>query len=339
MSKKTGILLINLGTPDSASVKDVRKYLKEFLNDPRVIDLPWLKRKLLVNLIIVPLRAPKSAKIYEELFKLNDGKSPLLTHGISVKEKVDEAIGADVDVHFAMRYQNPSLESVLAEMRMQNYERIVLFPLYPHYASSSTGSTVEKAMEIISKWWAIPEVEIIGQFYNDHPFIKAIANNARKFDIDSYDHVLFSYHGLPVRQLDKVYVDGKECSDHNCEDGVQDGNELCYKAVCYETTSLITKELGLCKDQYSTAFQSRLGKDPWIQPFSDVVVAELAKAGKKKLLVFSPAFVADCLETTIEIGHEYLEIFQKHGGEQLDLVPSLNDNPEWIDYIVSKIKA
>ncbi|MFT7611370.1 MAG: ferrochelatase [Parvicellaceae bacterium] len=338
MSKRTGVLLINLGTPDSASVKDVRKYLKEFLNDPRVIDLPWLKRKLLVNLIIVPLRAPKSAKIYEELFKLNDGKSPLLTYGQSVTQKVDEAIGSDIDVHFAMRYQNPSLESVLAEMRMQNYERIVLFPMYPHYASSSTGSTVEKAMDIISKWWAIPEIEIIGQFYNDQPFIKAVADNARKFDIASYDHILFSYHGLPIRQLDKVYVDGRECIDHDCEQGVQEGSELCYKAVCYETTSLITKELGLSKGQYSTAFQSRLGKDPWIQPFADVSIEELAKQGKKKMLVFSPAFVADCLETTIEIGHEFAEIFKENGGDQLDLVPSLNDNADWIEYIVSKIK-
>lgn len=338
MAKKTGVLLLNLGTPDSPSVSDVRRYLKEFLNDPRVIDLPWLKRKLLVNLIIVPLRAPRSAKEYEKLWKHGNGSSPLLTYGLGVEKKLKTHFGDKIGVHFAMRYQNPSMESVLAEMRMQNYERIVLFPLYPHYASASTGSTIEKAFEIIGKWWAVPELEIIGQFYNDEGFIKSVANNARKFDLNGYDHILFSYHGLPVRQLDKVYLQGKECSDHDCEEGVSEGNELCYKATCYETTNLIAKELGLVEEQYSTAFQSRLGKDPWIQPFSDVVIEELAEAGKKRLLVFSPAFVADCLETTIEIGEEYLNIFREHGGEVLDLVPSLNDNDDWVAYLASKIR-
>ncbi|MBL4706723.1 MAG: ferrochelatase [Flavobacteriales bacterium] len=339
MSKKTGVLLMNLGTPDSANVKDVRRYLNEFLNDPRVIDLPWLKRKMLVNLIIVPLRAPKSAKEYAKLFKVGNGQSPLLTYGLSLREKVDELVGDEIDVYFAMRYQNPSMDKALAEMRAKNYERIVLFPLYPHYASSSTGSTIERAFKIMSKWWAIPEIEIVGQFYNDDGFIRAIANNARKFNLTDYDHVLFSYHGLPIRQLDKVYVDGAVCDDHSCEDGVDEGNELCYKAVCYETTKLIVKELGMKEGSYSTAFQSRLGKDPWIQPFSDVVIADLAKAGKKKLLVFSPAFVADCLETTVEIGDEYLQIFREHGGTSLQLVPSLNDNQDWVEYLAQKVKS
>ncbi len=338
MSKKTGVLLLNLGTPDSPEVKDVRKYLKEFLNDPRVIDLPWLKRKLLVNLIIVPLRAPKSAKEYAKLFKHGGGKSPLLTYGLSVASKVADKLEGEFGVHFAMRYQNPSMDMVLEEMRQLNYERIILFPLYPHYASASTGSTIEKACSIISKWWAIPEVTILGQFYDDKGFIDCFANNARKFDLDSYDHILFSYHGLPIRQLDKVYPDGSVCDGHECESGVHAGNELCYKATCYETTKLLAQELNLPEEQYTTSFQSRLGKDPWIQPFSDVVIEELARAGKKKLLVFSPAFVADCLETTIEIGEEYLDIFREHGGEQLDLVPSLNDNEDWIAYLVNKVR-
>ncbi len=330
---------MNLGTPDSPSVKDVRKYLKEFLNDPRVIDLPWLKRKLLVNLIIVPLRAPKSAKEYEKLWRQGNGASPLLTYGLSIEKKLKELIGDKVGVHFAMRYQNPSMEKVLAEMRLENYERIVLFPLYPHYASASTGSTIEKAFEVISKWWAIPEIEIIGQFYNDPGFISAIASNAQKFNLADYDHMLFSYHGLPIRQLDKVYVSGKECADHDCESGVSAENELCYKATCYETTKLIAEKLTLDPSKYSTAFQSRLGKDPWIQPFSDVVIEELAKSGKKKLLVFSPAFVADCLETTIEIGEEYYNIFKEYGGETLDLVPSLNDNDDWVNYLADKTSS
>jgi len=339
MSKKPGVLLLNLGTPDSPSVKDVRKYLKEFLNDPRVIDLPWLKRKLLVNLIIVPLRAPKSAKEYEKLWKQGNGASPLLTHGLGLQKEVQKMMPDDYGVHFAMRYQNPSMTKVLGEMRMENYDRIIVVPLYPHYASASTGSTIEEVFRIVKKWWAIPELIVAGQFYQEEGFLNCVANNARKFDIDSYDHVLFSYHGLPIRQLDKVYLKGRECAEHNCEDGVQGDNTLCYKATCYETTKRLVKMLQLKEGSYTTAFQSRLGRDPWVQPFSDVVVEDLAKAGAKRLLVLSPAFVSDCLETTIEIGEEYKNIFLEHGGVQLDLVQSLNTNHDWANFLVDKIKS
>lgn len=336
--KKTGILLLNLGTPDSPKVKDVRRYLREFLNDPRVIDLSWLARKLLVNLIIVPFRAPKSAEEYQKLFDVSGGKSPLLVYGLEVQEKLQQQLGSTAKVHFAMRYQNPSMDQVLAEMRMENYDRIVIFPMYPHYASASTGSTIEKAFTILNKWWAIPEIELVGQFYDDEGFIRCIANNARKFDLDSYDHILFSYHGLPVRQLDKVYLKGRPCSDHDCEHGVNDENGLCYKATCYQTTQLLIKELGLPEEKCSTAFQSRLGRDPWVEPYADQVIEELAKKGTKRLLVFSPAFVSDCLETTIEIGEAYAEDFESFGGEKLDLVPSLNANEDWINYLVEKLK-
>jgi ferrochelatase len=339
MSKKTGVLLLNLGTPDSPLVKDVRKYLKEFLNDPRVIDLPWLKRKLLVNLIIVPLRAPKSAKEYEKLWKQGNGASPLLTNGLGLQKEVQKMMPDDYGVHFAMRYQNPSMTKVLGEMRMENCDRIIVVPLYPHYASASTGSTIEEVFRIVKKWWAIPELIVAGQFYQEEGFLNCVANNARKFDIDSYDHVLFSYHGLPIRQLDKVYLKGRECAEHNCEDGVQGDNTLCYKATCYETTKRLVKMLHLKEGSYTTAFQSRLGRDPWVQPFSDVVVEDLAKAGSKRLLVLSPAFVSDCLETTIEIGEEYKNIFLEHGGVQLDLVPSLNTNHDWANFLVDKIKS
>ncbi len=339
MTERTGVLLLNLGTPDSPKVKDVRRYLKEFLNDPRVIDLPWLKRKLLVNLIIVPLRAPKSAKEYAKLWKHGSGASPLLTNGLGLQKLMQQQMPDNFGVHFAMRYQNPSMPSVLGEMRMQNYDRIIIVPLYPHYASASSGSTVEEVFRIVGKWWAIPELVIAGQFYQEEGFLQCVANNARKFDIPAYDHVLFSYHGLPVRQLDKVYLKGRECADHNCEEGVQGDNTLCYKATCYETTKQLVKLLQLKEGSYTTAFQSRLGRDPWVQPYSDVVVEELAKSGAKRLLVLSPAFVSDCLETTIEIGEEYKEIFTEHGGVDLDLVPSLNVNEDWTNYLVDKIKS
>ena len=327
MKKKTAVLLINLGTPDSPSVADVRKYLFQFLNDPRVIDIPWLLRAILVNLIIVPFRAPKSAKIYKELWT-NDG-SPLLIHGKIVTQKLQERIASKADVFFAMRYQNPSIDSVLEEIRKKNYAKIIVIPLYPQYASSSTGSTLEKVMQVVSKWWVIPEITLVSQYYDEAGYLDAFAERGKAHINDNYEHVLFSYHGLPERQVDKVYEKGP-CSDHHCEDQLDEENAFCYKATCYETTRQITSRLNIPKDKYTVAFQSRLDKN-WLEPFSDNVVEELAKKGIKKLLVFSPAFTADCLETTIEIGSEYKEIFEEHGGKHLQLVESLNDHPIWIN--------
>ncbi|MDG1346611.1 MAG: ferrochelatase, partial [Crocinitomicaceae bacterium] len=205
--KKTGVLLIQLGTPDSPKTRDVRIYLREFLNDPRVIDIPWLPRKLLVNGIIVPFRAPKSAKIYQELWDLTeDGVSPLLTHTEKVKELLQDRLKNDnVTVEMAMRYQNPSMDSVLARMKTANYDEIIILPFFPQYASASTGSAVEKAMDIIRKWWVIPDVKIISQFYDNEGYLDSIVERTKEFDVKSYDHILFSYHGLPERQVDKVY--------------------------------------------------------------------------------------------------------------------------------------
>ena len=326
MKKKTAVLLINLGTPDSPSVGDVRKYLFQFLNDPRVIDIPWLLRALLVNLIIVPFRAPKSAKIYKELWT-KDG-SPLLLHGKHVTQKLQEKLAQKADVFFAMRYQNPSIDNVLEEIRKKNYSKIIVIPLYPQYASSSTGSTLEKVMQVVSKWWVIPEITLVSQYYDEVGYIDAFAERGKKHMEDRYEHVLFSYHGLPVRQVDKVY-ESTPCADHHCEDHLDEENAFCYKAACYETTRLIAARLNIPKENYTVAFQSRLDKK-WLEPFSDEVVEQLAKKGVKRLLVFSPAFTADCLETTIEIGSEYKEIFEEHGGEHLQLVESLNEHPLWI---------
>ena len=323
--KKTGVLLVNLGTPDSPSVKDVRKYLFEFLNDPRVIDITAIARFVLVNLIIVPFRAPKSAKIYKELWTNNDlpdGRkgSPILYYGKSVKEKLQQALGDNFDVQLAMRYQNPSMDNVLAEMYKENLKNILIVPLFPQYASATTGSIIEKAMRIISKWWIVPEIKFINQFYEQ----------AKKYNLDEYNHILFSYHGLPIRQVDKVYKDGTLCEEHNCESEINETNQYCYKATCYATTRLIAGKLELKPENYTVCFQSRLDKK-WLEPFADKVVIERAKKGDKKLLVFSPAFVSDCLETIIEIGAEYQQLFEEHGGEKVQLVESLNDHPMWID--------
>ena len=338
--KKTGVLLIQLGTPNSPSVKDVRIYLREFLNDPRVIDIPWLPRKLLVNGIIVPFRAPKSAKIYKELWKFGDGVSPLMTHTESLKKLLQARFNAgEVKIEMAMRYQNPSMDVVLERMKTDLYDQIIIIPLFPQYASASTGSAVEKAMKIIQKWWVIPEIKIVSQFYDNPSFIEAIVERSKAFKLDDYDHVLFSYHGLPVRQVDKVY-DGKTdtCKDHPCEKEINETNKYCYKATSYATTRLIAEKIGLKESDYTVCFQSRLTKK-WLEPFSDKVVAEWGKKGAKKLLVFSPAFVADCLETIIEIGGEYQEIFEEHGGHKIQLVPSTNDHPKFVDCLEELVKT
>lgn len=327
--KKTGVLLIQLGTPDSPSVKDVRRYLSEFLNDPRVIDLAWLPRKLLVNGIIVPFRAPKSAKIYKKLWDLSDGISPLMSHTERVRELLAEQFkDQDVHIEIAMRYQNPSMDVVLERMRQAHYEQIIIIPLFPQYASASTGSAVEKALEIIRKWWVTPSLHVISQFY-DHPgYIDAVVDRAKAYDLKAYDHILFSYHGLPERQVDKIYENGL-CADQPCESEINAHNAMCYKATCYATTRLLAEKLGISEKDYTVCFQSRLNKK-WIEPFSDHVVEEQAKKGAKNLLVFSPAFVADCLETLIEIGDEYQELFEANGGKKVQLVPSSNDHPSFI---------
>ena len=337
--KKTGVLLLQLGTPDSPSVKDVRKYLTEFLNDPRVIDIPWLPRKLLVNGIIVPFRAPKSAKIYKELWEFGEGVSPLKTHTQKLKELVEKKFeGEDITFEVAMRYQNPSMDSVLERMKKALYDQIIIIPLFPQYASASTGSAVEKAMDIIKKWWVIPEIKIVSQFYDNASFIDAIIERTKAFNLKDYDHILFSYHGLPVRQVDKVYEGETDlCSDQPCESQINEFNKYCYKATSFATTRLIAERLGLEEKDYTVCFQSRLDKK-WLEPFSDKVVEEWAKKGAKKLLVFSPAFVADCLETIIEIGDEYQEIFEEFGGEKIQLVPSTNAHPKFVDCIEELVR-
>lgn len=326
MKNKTGVLLVNLGTPDSPSVSDVRSYLSQFLNDPRVIDIPWLLRKILVNLIIVPFRAPKSAKIYKKLWT-SDG-SPLLVYSNKVKALLQRELGEAIDVHLAMRYKNPSIPDVLEVMRKANYEKIIVLPMFPHYASASTGSALEEVMRVINTWWVIPELKIISQYYNHPDFIDASVSRGQQYDINAYDHVLFSYHGLPERHVNKVYNEGL-CTDHDCENEITEENKYCYKATCYATTRLLAERLNIPKEKYTVCFQSRLDKE-WLKPFSDKVVEECAKKGMKKILVFSPAFTADCLETIIEIGDEYQEIFKEHGGEKVQLVESLNDHPTWV---------
>jgi protoporphyrin/coproporphyrin ferrochelatase len=335
MKAKTAVLLLNLGTPDSPSVSDVRSYLSQFLNDPRVIDIPWLFRKILVNLIIVPFRAPKSAALYRKLWTANG--SPLLYYSNRVKQLLQKELSAEYDVYLAMRYKNPSIPDVLEMIRRKNFDRIIVLPMFPQYASASTGSAHEEVMRVVSKWWVVPHVTFISQYY-DHPgYIGSMAEIGRKHAHQEYDHVLFSYHGLPERQVDKVYDTGL-CADHNCENEITEENKFCYKATCYGTTRLLADALNIPKEKYTVCFQSRLD-EKWLMPFSDKVVEECAKKGMKKILVFSPAFTADCLETIIEIGDEYQHIFEANGGVKVQLVESLNDHPLWISCLKDIVKA
>jgi len=333
---KIGVVIINLGTPDSPSVADVRKYLREFLMDRRVIDIPFWRRFLLINCIIAPFRAPQSAKGYQKLW-LPQG-SPLKVYGQGLEMLLQLALGQDFQVKLAMRYQSPSIKSVLLNFKDKGFKELVVIPLYPQYASASSGSTMEEVMKVVKGWEVIPQIKFISQFF-DHPlFIKAFVDIGKKYMAQqSYDHYLFSYHGLPEHQILKASCDhycrlGDCCSVYNGK------NQYCYRAQCFETTRLLVKALGIKKEDHTVCFQSRLGKTPWIKPYTDEVIKELANRGIKKVLAFSPAFVADCLETTVEIGLEYKKLFIEHGGEQWQLVESLNAHPEWVECLKEMVK-
>lgn len=330
MKAKKGILLINLGTPDSPSVPDVRKYLREFLMDPRVIDINSIGRTVLVKGIIAPFRGPKSAKSYQAIWT-KEG-SPLMSYGLKVKQLLQTKMGEDYHVDLAMRYQSPSIESVLNDFYKRKIFDIKIIPLFPQYASATTGSVHEKVMEIVKSWQIVPRIEFVNSYY-DHPImLEAFTEIGKDYMKEGYDHVLFSFHGLPVRQLVKSDPSGSHCQKVGaCCETITENNKFCYSAQCYQTAYGIANKLGLDKSQFSICFQSRLGRDPWIQPYTSKVIEELAHQGKKKILVFCPAFVADCLETIFEIAVEYQEEFTAVGGEKVQLVPGLNDHPKWIE--------
>lgn len=334
---KTGIIIVNLGTPDSQSVPDVRKYLREFLMDGRVIDVPFILRWILVNLIIAPFRAFKSAKTYSKLWQ--ERGSPLKFYGQDIEKMLKERMGPHCEVALAMRYQNPSLKDILNKFQKMGLTKIVIVPLFPQYASATTGSIYELAMQQISTWQVIPEVSFTNQFY-DHPlFLKHFVDASKKYlDSHKFDHILFSYHGIPARHIRKGDYTKNTCKFGSCCDSIGPHNQLCYRAQCFATSRALAKAMNLKEGMFSTAFQSRLGRDPWLEPYTEDRVQEMPKEGKKNVLVFSGAFIADCLETTIEIGEEYLELFEENGGKHFQLVESLNNSPIMVDLLEDIIK-
>ncbi len=328
MKAKTGVLLVNLGTPQSPRPKDVHKYLVEFLTDERVMDVPWLQRQLLVRGIIVPRRCKTVAATYQSIWTPEG--SPLLTYGIQVQRLLQEKLGDSFHVSLAMRYQTPSIPDVLKELEKMHLKELIILPLFPHYTSATTGSIHQKVMEQLKKWNTLPELRFINS-YPTHPLlVKSFSENARAFNLSHYDHFLFSFHGLPERQIKKADKSGTCLNSKICCKQINSDNKHCYAAQCHATAQAISNHLQLPLEHTSLCYQSRLGRNPWLQPYATDTLTQLAKLGIKKLLVFSPAFVADCLETLYEIKVEYSHLFKKQGGEQLDLVPSLNTNLTWI---------
>lgn len=335
---KKGVLLVNLGTPDNPEVPAVKRYLDQFLMDERVIDIPKFNRTLLVKGIIVPFRSPKTAKLYKEIW--NENGSPLLHYSKLQAQFLQEKLGADYQVELAMRYQNPSVSSALEKLKANLVDSIKVIPMFPQYASASTGSVMQLVMELVSKWPTIPPISFVNSFHDNQQMIKIFAENANKHQVDTYDHILFSFHGLPERQLLKCDHTGNYCLKvENCCDSLTDVNKFCYSAQGHDTARLLAQELGIPREKYTVCFQSRLGKEPWVQPYTTDVLKKLAAEGKKRLLVFSPAFVADCLETLYEITVEYHEEFRELGGEHVQLVESLNDHPKFIEALADMAKA
>ena len=331
---KRALLIVNLGTPNKPTYFSVFKYLRQFLMDVRVININPILRFFLFNLFICPIRSFSSTKIYKKVWNDETG-SPLLHNTKKLAEKIQSKLPEYI-VEYAMRYQSPSIEKVLNKLLIQNPDEIIILPLFPHYAAATTGSVYEEVSRILSKKWVVPKIKFINQFYDNDKFIDAWVEKAKKFDFNSYDKIIFSYHGIPNSHVDNVY-ENSVCNDHDCEIKITEINKFCYKATTYETTKLIASRLNISQENYVVTYQSRL-TNKWLSPFTDEVLQAIANEGTKNVLVFSPSFTADCLETIIEIGDEYNELFINSGGQKLDYVESLNYSDLWSDAIISIIK-
>lgn len=323
MSK--GILLVNLGSPDSTNVEDVRTYLREFLMDKKVLDSPWIIRKTIVELFILPKRPEKSAEAYRKIWT-KEG-SPLIVYSKILRDMVQKQM--DIPVVLAMRYKNPSIEAGLQELYDKGVRDILVVPLYPQYTMSSTETVADKVFEIQKKSYKDTKINFLKAFYNHPDYIKVLGDSIKENLPEEYDKILFTYHGIPERHDNKALRAAK-ISKLPIE---------TYRNQCFETTRLLTEYLQLPEDKYTTSFQSRLGRDPWIKPYTDYVLEEFPEQGVKNLVVCSPAFVADCLETLEEISMEGQEEFLKAGGEQFTYIPCLNDRQEWVDTLVKWLKG
>ena len=329
-SAPQGVLLINLGTPDAPETGAVRRYLREFLSDPRVLDIPPVGRAALLYGVILPFRPQKSAEAYRKIW-MPEG-SPLLVYGNALRDRLQDALGPGWVVELGMRYQSPSLGSAIEKLRARGVRELTVVPLYPQYASSSTGSSLERVYRLVGEAWNVEALRVLPPFYDRPAFLDAFADVGRPVLAEARpDHVLFSFHGLPERQVKKSDPTGAHClARADCCDAQVPANRWCYRMQCFFTARGLAQRLGLEAGKWTVTFQSRLGRTPWVKPYTDVVIPELARAGAKRLAVFCPAFVADCLETLEEIGIRGRDQFLSCGGEALTLVPCLNAHPSWV---------
>lgn len=333
MSK--AVLLVNLGSPDSPSAPDVRRYLNEFLMDGRVIDTPWLLRRLVVGLILIK-RPAESGHAYEKIWT-KDG-SPLVATSKNVQGALQKRFAFPIEL--AMRYQNPPVESAVKSLAAKGADDVLLIPLFPHYAMSSYETAVVRVREIASKF--APQMKLTVQPpYYDHPdYLAALVASAADYLKKDYDHLLFSYHGIPERHLRKSDPTGCHCLQvGNCCNVPSPAHKFCYRAQCFATTEAFVKLAGVPKEKYSVSFQSRLGRDPWLKPYTDYELPRLANEGKKRMLVICPAFVSDCLETIEEIGMRGCEQFMAGSGKEYTRIPCMNEHPKWIEALEKMIRG
>jgi ferrochelatase len=316
---KRALLLVNLGTPDAPTRSAVRRYLTEFLNDPYVIDIPQPWRFLLVNLIIIPFRLSKSTRLYRRVWTAKG--SPILYHLKALCATLQETM-PDRKVYAAMRYGAPSLPEVMQQIHREGVTALEVVPLYPQYAASTTETIIAKVVELGRQLPGITSIQFVKQFYDRPEFITAFVERVRTYDPHSFDHVIFSFHSLPERHLDRIHPQ-QSCASCSCVHSMPEYGKYCYKATSYETARRIASALNLDGDSYSVSFQSRFAKK-WIGPFTEDRIKELAQNGTRRVLVVAPSFVADCLETIVEIGMDYKELFEKSGGEELVMVESVN---------------
>jgi ferrochelatase len=332
MSK--GILLVNLGSPDSTSVGDVRRYLNQFLMDGRVIDAPWLLRRFIVGMVLIN-RPKESAHAYASIWTPEG--SPLIVTSRNVCKKLQTRVA--VPVELAMRYQNPSIKSALTNLRAKGVAEVLAIPLFPHYAASSFESAAEEVKTVAAKSFPGLKVSIQPPFFAEPDYINALVASARPYLDGGYDHLLFSYHGIPERHLRKADPTGCHCLNMaDCCNVPSPAHGVCYRAQCFKTVAAFVQQAGVPKEKYSVSFQSRLGKDPWLKPYTDFELVEFPKRGIRKLLVMCPAFVSDCLETIEEINIRGRETFLEAGGKEFAQIPCLNEEPRWIDALDNMVK-
>ncbi len=328
MANKQGVLLVNLGSPESTDVGDVRRYLREFLTDERVLDSPALVRHAVVNLFILPSRPKNSAEAYEKIWT-EDG-SPLIVISERVRDELRERV--DVPVALGMRYGSPSTADALAELVSQGVDDVFVIPLYPHYAMSSYETAIAKVREVAEAMTQNIRLTYQPPFFDDPDYVEAMAENLAPHLEQDYDLVLFSYHGIPERHVKKTDPSGMFClQSHDCCHTKNPAHAFCYRHQVHATTWAVADKAGIPEDKWRLSFQSRLGNDPWLRPFTDKVLVELPREGFEKIVVISPAFVSDCLETLEELGIRGRQDFLDAGGEEFRLVPCLNDHPRWLD--------